>query len=316
MASSSSSSPPMGEAEADVRHWAELPLDVTAAILQRVGSIDLLQNAQKVCTTWRSISKDPAMWRKIDMHNDTFEMEYDLEKMTRHAVDRSCGQLVDINIEHFGTDELLMYIADRASELRCLRLVCCSDISDEGLSEAAKKMPLLEELRIYYCSLSKEALESVGRCCPRLKLLKFNNQVYRGPHMNCDEEAQAIAESMPGLRELQLFGNKMTNDGLQAILDGCPHLESLDIRQCFNINLGGTLGKKCYEHIRKLREPYDSTDDYAFDATVLDMRDDDSYDDDYPSGLSNIDFLSDDDEYYAFSGGSDFSDYGELFFDD
>ena len=48
--------------------------------------------------------------------------------------------------------------------------------------------------------------------------------------MEYEDEALAIAETVPGLRHLQLFGNRMTNDGLKAILDGCPQLESLDLR--------------------------------------------------------------------------------------
>ncbi|GMP34781.1 hypothetical protein CsSME_00007512 [Camellia sinensis var. sinensis] len=64
------------------------------------------------------------------------------------------------------------------------------------------------------------------------------------------------------------------------------------------------------------QRPYDPTDDYEFDTTVYD-DDGDSFDDEYPSGFSEIDFLSDVDNDYEFSGGgSDYSDYGELFFDD
>ncbi|GMP47874.1 hypothetical protein CsSME_00015434 [Camellia sinensis var. sinensis] len=64
------------------------------------------------------------------------------------------------------------------------------------------------------------------------------------------------------------------------------------------------------------QRPYHPTDDYEFDTTVYD-DDEDSFDDEYPSGFSEIDFLSDVDNDYEFSGGgSDYSDYGELFFDD
>ncbi|XAR59375.1 hypothetical protein NMG60_11015197 [Bertholletia excelsa] len=318
--SSSSSSPGIGEAN-ETRNWLELPRDVTAIILHKVGAIDMLENVQKVCKTWRDICKDPAMWRSIDMFNpgDLWDMPYDPEKMCRHAIDRSCGQLVDINIEYFGTDDLLHYITERTSQLRRLQLVCCYKISDEALSEAAKKLPMLEDLHIYHGSLSKESLETVGRCCPQLKSLKFNMHLSRAPHMESDDEAIAIAETMPGLRNLQLFGNQMTNDGLKAILDGCPHLESLDLRQCFNIHLGGALGRRCSEQIKDLRHPNDSTDDYGFDASIHDAYnygyDYDSLDDEYPSGFSEIDFPSDVDEDYEFSDGSDFAD-DELFFDD
>ncbi|KAF5471844.1 hypothetical protein F2P56_008609 [Juglans regia] len=77
---------------------------------------------------------------------------------------------------------------------------------------------------------------------------------------------------MSELRHLQLFGNKLTNDGFKAILDGCHHLESLDLRQCFNVNLTGNLGRRCAERIKDLRSPCDSIDDYEFNAELHDTR--------------------------------------------
>ncbi|XVF68325.1 hypothetical protein PTKIN_Ptkin10aG0195800 [Pterospermum kingtungense] len=69
---------------------------------------------------------------------------------------------------------------------------------------------------------------------------------------------------MHGLRHLQLVGNKLSNQGLQAILDGCPYLESLDLRNCYNVNLEGDLGKRCAEQIKNLKRPEDSMHDYQF----------------------------------------------------
>nr|KYP45157.1 F-box protein SKIP19 [Cajanus cajan] len=236
-------------------------------------------------------------------------MDLQLGALCRRAIDFSSGHLLRLSIENFGTDDLLHYATDNTSHLRCLRLAYCYDISDEGLREVAKKLPQLEELDISISNLTKYSLEAIGRCCPQLKSLKFNREGYRRPHIVCDEEAYAIAETMPKLCHLQLFGNKLTNDGLLAILDGCPHLESLDLRQCFNVNLVGGLGKRCAEQIKDLRLPYDPTDDYPFQSDI----DYGSFDGDYPSGISDIDFLSGDDyydyDYYGFSGGSDFSDY-------
>ncbi|XP_062006850.1 F-box protein SKIP19-like, partial [Rosa rugosa] len=107
------------------RNWTELPDNATASI-SRLGAIEILESAQKVCMKWRKVCKDPLIWRKIDMRNDgdLEDMDYDLEEMFRHAVNRSSGNLVDINIEYFGTDELLEYITDRY-ELVC---VGCFDL--------------------------------------------------------------------------------------------------------------------------------------------------------------------------------------------
>lgn len=52
-------------------NWLELPSDITANIPQRIGVVEILENAQKVCTGWREICKDickdPAIWKVVYM---------------------------------------------------------------------------------------------------------------------------------------------------------------------------------------------------------------------------------------------------------
>ena len=146
----------------------------------------------------------------------------------------------------------------RARNLRCLDLRGCGPIfSEETLIKVAKKLPLLEELDISYYYLSSRSVEAIGTWCPRLRSLKLNNVkgVYypKGGRGN-DDEAFAIAKTMPNLQHLQLIGNRLTKAGLLAILDGCPllEIESLDVRDCFNLNLQGSLGKRCVEQIKEL----------------------------------------------------------------
>lgn len=126
----------------------------------------------------------------------------------------------------------------RSSNHRKLKLVSCHYVLDDGLSEAASKWPLLEVLEISFCNrIAEDALRTIGRCCPHLRSLKYNNVGYRWPCVMDDDQAFAIAENMHGLRELELSGNKLTNNGLIAILNGCPNIESLDLRQCYNCSL-------------------------------------------------------------------------------
>ncbi|WZZ41404.1 hypothetical protein YC2023_037663 [Brassica napus] len=227
--------------------WAELPTELTSSILQRLGAIEVLENAQKVY------------------------LGYNLDIMYRHAVDRSQGGLVEIEIWDFGTDSLVNYIADSSGNLRSLKLVKCSLVTDEGLTEALVKLPLLEELEVSYGSLSGESLKSVGQSCPNLKTLKLNHKGIKYPRLFSDDDALASAATMNGLRHLQLFGNNLTDDGLNAILDNCPNLEHLDLRQCFNVNTVGDLENRCSESIKVLRRPNDSTHDYPYDASVIEM---------------------------------------------
>ncbi|XP_048606903.1 F-box protein SKIP19-like [Brassica napus] len=99
-------------------NWADLPPELMSSILLRIGAIDVLENAQRVCRSWRRVCKDPSMWSKIDMRNDgdLEDMDYDPEIICRHAVDRSQGGLVEIDIGYFGTDDLLNYIAVRSTK--------------------------------------------------------------------------------------------------------------------------------------------------------------------------------------------------------
>ncbi|KAI3751364.1 hypothetical protein L2E82_22448 [Cichorium intybus] len=99
---------------------------------------------------------------------------------------------------------------------------------------------MLVELNLCNIEISKEAIETAGRCCPMLKTLKViheTNCMYW--HRGTDEKslmirnrtAVAIGENIHGLRHVELMiGNNMTNIGLQAILEGCGHIESLDLR--------------------------------------------------------------------------------------
>ena len=177
------------------------------------------------------------------------------------------------------------------------------------MREAAAKLPLLEELGITLFLLPKESLEDVGRCCPLLKSFKWNQRWYATglSQTECDEEEVAIAKNMPELHHLQLIGNQLTNDGLQAILDGCPHLESLDLRGCFNVTLSGSLGRRCAERIKNLRHPNDSMDGYEFIAEQSLYLSNDSTDD-----YEFIDDIHDDDGYFDDESDDIHDEYGSF----
>ncbi|KAJ1440416.1 Leucine-rich repeat [Sesbania bispinosa] len=276
-------------------NWLELPRDVTVNILQRLGVVEIVTRACQVCPLWWNICKDPLMWRTIHMiSNRDTASRFDLVKICRYAVQQSCGHVEDISIENFGTNDLLKYIAQSTSHLRRLRLGRCTAISGNGFSvEVVKKLSLLEELDISSTNLSVFSLAAIGRYCPVLKVLKISySKKARKGNVKCDDDvAFAIARWMPKLRHLHLLGNKITNDGLLAILDGCPLLETLDLRKCFCVDLSGSLGKRCNQKIKNLLSPNDYVDSGNFgdDFSHLDVSSDSSSDD----GYSYWDYVAD-----------------------
>ncbi|QHN79049.1 F-box protein [Arachis hypogaea] len=232
------------------RNWLHLPVELILIIFEKLGAIEVLTSVQRVCMLWRTICKDPYTWRVINMRVLGFPkfMDYQLSSLCRRTIERSCGLLVEISIDYFATEDLLNDIANSCgSRLRRLRLKkCFTHESNRLMYDLAKKFPLLEELDITHCYwwFYPISLESFGQACPLLKTLKFNHHrqhFYYDRISSCyvredNAYAYAIARSMPQLRHLQLLGSTLDYDGLHAILNGCPHLESLDLCHCINLD--------------------------------------------------------------------------------
>ncbi|KAL8461037.1 hypothetical protein ACS0TY_032499 [Phlomoides rotata] len=242
------------------------------------------------------------MWRVIHILrklNPCFQITClrNRRDMCFRAVDRSQGQLLDLSIENFGDDELLNLIVDRSSDLKRLTLQVCSGLTGKGLVGAVKKLPLLEELHLTIrCSIEAADVEAIGISCPMLKSFTFNRNGFSNPSViyNLDEPnrnkyALAIAENMPNLCHLRFIGNSIDNEGLESILDGCPNLESLDLRQCFGLDLQQGLGKRCSKQIKHLKSPLDAVSeieylgamyelDYIYDIPYIDVFEDEDID--------------------------------------
>lgn len=214
----------------------------------------------------------------------------------------------------------MFYPLDRSSQLLRLTLVEYHSIGF-ALTDAIKKLPQLEELHLIMMpSLDPKDVETIGISCPMLKSFTYNESWIEHPEFSEDEELSesyydeysiAIGKTMSNLRHLRLFAHRMKNEGLEVILDGCPHLESLDLRRCTGLDLQGALGKRCSEQIKDLRLPSDSITDIDWLIKPSSECDDDLEDwEDSDSGKSNFsDFsygdLCDfdyDDEFYVSDG--------------
>ncbi|KAH6790175.1 hypothetical protein C2S51_005181 [Perilla frutescens var. frutescens] len=208
--------------------WTQLPSDLTANVLHRLGSVEILKSARKVCATWWKICQDPAMWRVIRIIS-VEDNQWECTTMCRCAVDRSQGELIDLTIAYFGDGELLQYIVDRSSRLRRLTVACCYNISGTALTDLVKKLAELEELHLFIPLILAADIEAIGICCPKLKSFTFN-QCQR-EHVLSELEPVGTVSS-PNLCCLRLCANKLD-------------LESLDLRQCFGVDIGGPLGSAC-----------------------------------------------------------------------
>ncbi|KAL6596941.1 hypothetical protein ACP70R_047075 [Stipagrostis hirtigluma subsp. patula] len=156
-------------------------------------------------------------------------------------------------------------------ELRSLRLVH-NDLSNKGLAAILDNCLQLESLDLRHCR--NICMDSTMRDkCDRIKTL--NLHMLRPEHEECEnfdplpisecstcvkyfghikrrdqkinyasDQRAMVITTVRELRSLLLDRNDLTNQGVSAILDKCPHLDSLDIRNCRDIILSNTLGAK------------------------------------------------------------------------
>ncbi|XP_071719348.1 putative F-box/LRR-repeat protein 9 [Rutidosis leptorrhynchoides] len=248
-------------------NWFDLPPELNVNIVSRIHHFEILENAQYVCSDWYKVCKDPSIWKVINLFRlrESFYMSESFNgglpgiwKICKNVVDRSDGQLVDIVIPDLRTDEILMYVADRARQLKRLDMYCCirDDSSIKSFHKALKKFPLLEELSVDFEYLTKEAIESAGRYCPLLKTLSFYQEGSLSSSLKVNDEiGVAIGANLHELRHLKLINNTISNIGLKAILDGCHQLESLKLSMCAHIDLNRDVVKRCSKQIKHLTLP-------------------------------------------------------------
>ncbi|VAI94054.1 unnamed protein product [Triticum turgidum subsp. durum] len=273
------------------RDWSEMPLDALTCVFAKLGAVELLMGAGLVCRSWLHASKAPELWRAVVMSRppDTPEgteaflraiakvsselrpsvpitgiddpwsamvkVDDSLCAMAKAAVDRSGGRLQKFVARDFGTDELLEYIADRSSSLKCLGLMQCHGISKKGFMGLIVKFPRLEELVLIEChhisddeKENRDVYEAISRACSQLKLFVLAHPGYflhpDGSYGFHDGDVLGIA-MMKQLRHLSLDCVDINNAELVSIIDSCPNLKHLCMRYCYNIVADEALRAKC-----------------------------------------------------------------------
>ncbi|CAM0911029.1 unnamed protein product [Alopecurus aequalis] len=218
----------------DVRDWSELPLDALSAIFMKLGTIEILMGAGLVCRSWLLTAKSPELWRFVDMtrHKVVFsKAENVMCKMAKVAIDRSDGRMESFWAQKFVSSELLDYIASRGNSLKSIRLIAPGYFWDDedAVARLAAKCPMLEEIEYSHQKQLGYFFKQIGTVRPELKRLRIHTTWY-------DSDAME--------REMKMEQD-LTKKGVYAILEGCPHLECLDLRDCGYLKVDDELLARC-----------------------------------------------------------------------
>ncbi|CAI8597534.1 unnamed protein product [Vicia faba] len=281
----------MGEA-CEFRSWDELIPDALGVIFTNLSLQERVTVIPRVCKSWGKAVSGPYCWQEIDIEEWSNHCQADkLDQMLHMLINKSCGSLRKLCVSGLQSESIFTFIAENAGSLRSLRLPR-SNMSDLVVEQIAGKFSMITFLDVSYCiKIGASAIEMIGMNCKMLEGLCRNmHPLDTADKPLQDDEAYAIAATMPKLKHLEMAYQRISTLGVVRIFSNCPKLEFLDLRGCWSVNLDNNVSTK--QGFPKLRVlgPY-----------VLGAYESDGWDDDF-SDVSD-EFLAwdfvDGNEYYV-----------------
>lgn len=280
------------EETCDFRSWDELIPDALGVIFTNLSLQERVTVIPRVCKSWAKAVTEPSCWQEIDIKEwNRFQPEQ-LDQMLEMLITRSRGSLRSLSVSGLQSERMFTFIAENAGSLQTLRLPR-SSMSDSIVDQIAGRLSMISFLDVSYCiKIGASALETIGKNCKLLEVLCRNMHPLdtAGKPLQ-DDEAYAIASTMPKLKHLEMAYHQISTSGALQILSSCPKLEFFDQRGCWGVHLDDDVFLKQNFPKLKVLGPF------VFDAHGIDAWDDDCSD---VSDASEWDFVDGGmDEYYV-----------------
>ncbi|KAM5575629.1 F-box protein FBW2-like [Rosa sericea] len=246
------------EMASNIRHWDELIPEALSLIFNSLSFKEKLTVIPMVCKPWSKAVMGSDCWQEIDIEEWSNECQpQHLDRMIQMLVARSCGSMRKLCVSELQNDMIFSFIAEHANTLQTLRLRR-SEMSDSVVEQTIGRFSNITFLDLSYCGkIGSHALKAIGMNCKLLMGLcrNIHPSYSAGIHMN--DEAHAIATTMPRLKHLEMAYHIINTQGALQILESCPELEFLDLRGCWDVQLDGKfLGEK-FPKVKVLGPPVD-----------------------------------------------------------
>ncbi|CAL5385910.1 unnamed protein product [Camellia sinensis] len=222
------------EEGADFRCWDELIPDALGLIFRNLSLQEILTVVPRVCKSWDKVVMGPYCWQEIDIEEWSSRSDPDnIDQMLRMLIVRSGGSLRKLCVSELQSDLIFSFIADQM--LRLPR----SDMSDAIVEQVAGKLSSITFLDLSYCcKIGAPALEAIGKHCKLLTGLRRNmHPIDMDGKLSQEDEAHAIAVTMPKLKHLEMAYLLIDTQSVLEIISSCLELEFLDLRGCWNVKL-------------------------------------------------------------------------------
>ncbi|KAF5202326.1 F-box/LRR-repeat protein, partial [Thalictrum thalictroides] len=238
----------------NTRAWEDLGKDILLAIYEKLSVKDLIIGAPLCCTSWYKVSKDPSLWKDVDIIS-SFEyygngyQKVIPKQLVKFVVNRSQGFLNSIAFPFYdiSMDDLL-HVAERCPKLKFFEIFMPGKKVRKGKNTfhmVLSKLSELEGMVVTDCMINDEAtLKLIDQSCPKFIKLKFSSEL-------SVKLATLISTSLPKLKVLDLPGINVSREALLVILKDCKELEYLDVTEC-TIDLDGDV--EIHQIARRLKD--------------------------------------------------------------
>ncbi|XP_061992359.1 F-box/LRR-repeat protein At3g48880-like [Rosa rugosa] len=241
----------------DERKWEELEVDCLMNIFGRVGMESLLLDVPFVCKSWYKATLDPSCWqyltfpdltvdRYLDFDEDGYwctlikrfvdeyrldESRFSVTAFVKFIISRSKGKAIYLRLSPCASEDVLKNAADECPALKLLSLP--SRLVNRNASiiqEIIGKWTNLEYLVLGSSYNLENFLGQISIHCKNLCLLSVANADIG------KDEAMAIVNLLPKLKQLILKKANIDRDDLVTLLQGCNELVLLDVSNCIGFD--------------------------------------------------------------------------------
>ncbi|KAL8047137.1 hypothetical protein ABFX02_08G219700 [Erythranthe guttata] len=223
----------------DFRRWDELIPDALALIFKNLSLLEVLTVVPRVCKSWGRAIMGPYCWQEIDIDEWSRTSKPEIvDRMLQLLITRSCGSLRKLAVFGLANEQSIMFIANNAQSLRTLRVPRC-ELNDSITGNSISMLLNLTFLDLSYCvNIGAETLKAIGQSCKFLaSLRRIMHPLEVIEKLSQDDEALAIASTMPRLKHLEIAYLLVETSSIVEIIKNCKNLELLDVRGCWNVDL-------------------------------------------------------------------------------